>query len=220
MPRVGNRSGRGRGRPMGSKNRKKGANVWKSLVPKAYLPHYHVRRVSAAQELIDNIDLNNADSQLFKAYDASLSMVNNSGELIALYDQYRVTAVKYQFIWTLGATSINTSGIYAPCLTYYYDKDDAVTPNDGEFRDRSTTKTIKLSPNRVHTVVDRRPAVSAEIYNSPISTGFSVRTSPKMDMTSNAVPHYGLKINIAKAPIQLGTLQVRKTLYVTCYAAR
>lgn len=210
-----------RGRPRGSKNKKNmKANVWKSLVPKAYLPHYHVRRVSANQELVDNIDLNNADSQIFKAYETNLSMLNNASELIALYDQYKITAVKYQFIWTLGNTSINTSGIYAPALTYFYDKDDAVTPSDGEFRDRAMTKVIKLSPNRVHTVVDTKPAVSSEIFSSPVSTGYSVRTSPKMDMASNAVPHYGLKINIAKAAIQLGALQVRRTLYVTCYNAR
>lgn len=210
-----------RGRPRGSKNKKKyKANVFKSLLPKSMIPHYHVRRVSATQELADSIDLNVPDSNLYKAFETNLNMLNNVSELVALYDCYRITAVKYQMLWTLGASNVNLSSIYTPVLTYFWDHDDNTTPADGEFRDRASAKAIKLTAGKIYSICDRKPAVASAIFNSPISTGYSVRTSPKMDMASPAVPHYGLKINVNKAGLSMGTLQIRRTLYVTCYSAR
>lgn len=194
----------------------------KNLVPKAIQPHYHVKRVTIAQENVDAILLNNTDVWVGKAYETTLTQISNLSELVALYDSYRITAIKYQFVWNLsGNTSMqNISTVYSPCISYFYDRDDAITPNDTEFRERASAKMRRLVPGKVLTLVDRNPTVANEVYSTTIAAGYSQLKSPRIDIANSNVAHYGLKALVTKAPIDLGKVLVRKTLYVTCYGKR
>ena len=165
----------------------------KKLTPKALLPHYFVRRTSGAIETTENIDLGGVfagQTGVYKAYESMLNQLNNYAELTALFDNYRITAVKYEFVWNMASSGgLNLSNVYTPSLNYFFDYDDSTAPTDDEFRERKI-RSIRLSPMRVHTVVDRRPSVATEVYTGALSA-YSQKVSPKIDMAYPNVPHYG-----------------------------
>lgn len=194
----------------------------KKMIPKALLPHFFVRRTSGAVEAVENLDLGGANATapaVYKAYSTSINQLENYTELSNLFDSYQITAIKYEFIWNVAASGgVNLSAAYAPSLNYFYDYDDALTPSDTDFRQRRC-KSIRLGVNRKHIIVNRRPTAASELYTGGLS-GYNQMVSPKIDMASPAVEHYGLKVQIVKPTIDLGLIQVKKTVYVTCREQR
>ena len=174
----------------------------KKLIPKAMLPHYFVRRTSGTIESLENLDLGSTNataSAVYKAYESKLDQLSNYTELTALFDNYRITAVKYEFVWNMSSSAgATTSNIYTPSLNYFFDYDDSTTPTDDEFRERKI-RSIRLSPMRNHVVVDKRPSVATEIYTGGLSA-YSQKVSPKLDCAYPSVPHYGLKVQVVKPP--------------------
>lgn len=218
MARRTNRKAR---KPMKSKQQQKKQALLRTLrlIPKAKMPHYFVRCVTQTQEDLDSFNLANTDDQAFKAYQTTMNMVDGVNELNQLFDSYKITAVKYEFLWNQGDNA-SISSASAPALTYFYDHDDAITPSDGEFRQRSSKKMIKLSPFKNHVIVDKRPTVAETLYVSGLTNGYAQRVSPRIDMANLDVPHYGLKCLIDKPPVNIGFIRVRRTVYVTCYNVR
>lgn len=212
MPRKYNKGGK-------KKNNKGGGR--KKMIPKALMPHFFLRTVSQAHEALDSFDfsVNPSLTQMFKGYSTYLNQTDGVTELNSLFDSYRITAVKWELFWNQGDNA-SISSASGPMISYFFDRDDDNAPTDSEMRQRSTKRSFKLSPHKLYTIVDRTPKVASSVYESGLATGYSQVTSPRLDMADKDVPHFGLKVQVDKPPINIGYLRVRRTVYVTCYGTR
>lgn len=127
----------------------------------------------------------------------------NYTEFTALYDQYRIEKVliKLHLITnpdavvppvTIPVTTQNVTNWY-PRLWYSPDYDDKQVDAISDFKQRATTKTLILKPNRDYTFWCK-PACQVEAYRDSAGTvGYCPSFNKWINMADTAVEHYGWK---------------------------
>lgn len=134
------------------------------------------------------------------AFTFDVSQLDQATTFTALYDQYRIVAIKANFI-----SMVNTKDAYDYTLNNNipgrlftaFDHDDAnPPPNVGSLRQKET-----CLENNVYRNFSRwiKPHAAGLLYNTSITSGYSSNTSPWIDTSSPAIPHYGLKMMLTGA---------------------
>lgn len=132
----------------------------------------------------------------------TLNEVVNSGELISLYDQYKITCVvvKFQLLTNPdihvppggNASTANNNPMFYPRLWYYRDYDDENTLTLQQMREIGKAKFKVLRPNTTISV-KLKPAVAMQVYRTAVTTGYAPMWPKRLDCAANDIPHYGLK---------------------------
>lgn len=127
-----------------------------------------------------------------------LADVPNASNFTQLFDQYRITAVKIEFILPfIPATYKDTTVVAqaAPTLFTASDIDDATAPASlNEILEKETVKCHgTLCPYGINKAVRWvKPAVAAALYKGTF-TGYGSKQGQWIDANSSDVAHYGLK---------------------------
>ena len=140
-----------------------------------------------------------AGTDQFVGISFQLSDLPNIASITGLYDQYRIMAVRLQFIpqnipgqyGIVGATVVPC----APQLLTCIDLDDAVTPGVTIMESHETVRNHGcLDPRngRDH-VVWVEPAIAMENYQTGGFGGYTSKTKQWCDAASTSVQHYGVK---------------------------
>lgn len=117
-------------------------------------------------------------------------------DLTALYDRYKINAIKWKIIPASNMASVNGQGLI-PSMVYHVDYDDDATPSsDADVRVKAGAKEVRLDRPRT---IFFKPKLANMIAGASIaptsSTALSVpMNSQYINCTYPAVPHYGLKM--------------------------
>jgi hypothetical protein len=211
------------------RKRKVGKAIKQYNVPKNKQTHYHVRRITASgapigssSETDFSMDLNNADSAIYRGLQFTLGDLENYTELTQLYDQYMITKVVMEFLWTITGSDAGVVGpnpSMSPYVNCIRDYDDSITPTSDVFRESGRVKRLRLTANKRH-IITLTPAVLGMRYKSATSTAYGPQWKQRIDMADPTTPHFGLKLQLIKCPLRLGYVQVTAKYYVSCYQTR
>jgi len=155
------------------------------------------------------------------AYSFQLSDLSGYAAFTSLYDQYRILAVKMEFvpidsyapIWN-GAAIVQ---VQSPILTTCLDLDDATTPTSSVVLAHESSKLHgALNANVAKKYVRWiEPAIAIENYQTGGFGGYTSKTKQWCDCASPAVQHYGLKAWVfAPAGSLAYTCEVFATYYL------
>lgn len=155
----------------------------------------------------------------FGALSFKLSDLPNYSEFTALYDEYRIKAVKIMFVPTMNVATANaTSGTTAgfvpvPALYTWIDNDDNTAPT-------TITQGQQYQSFKCHGLLDRMrcrsvvPEVSTALYGSGGAfTSYGQVKNQWIDNNSPSVVHFGLKFGIIN-PANQGNFDVVLTYYL------
>lgn len=121
-----------------------------------------------------------------------LNSVIDPADITSLFDRYKIIGVKLKihYLSTVGTT---TGANNLPTLYYAFDGDDATTPVTAQaVLTKGYCKSKVLNANRPLSVYIK-PRLTKEIFNSPVSTGYSSEKACWLDASYSQIPHYGLK---------------------------
>lgn len=144
-----------------------------------------------------NISTNTTSGALLVAYNFQLADLPNSAEFTALYDQYKITGIKLDFIWR--STNIsqvetqNTQQQGAPYMYYVIDQDDNTAGTVNELREYSKAKRFIFDTGRRTCSVYFKPCVLSEMYLTALTTGYSPGWNRWIDCAAPTMPYYGFK---------------------------
>lgn len=124
----------------------------------------------------------------------------NYGELIALYDQYKVTGVKMTFqlmnnpdaTYTSPNTGASQINNFYPKLWYVRDYDDVATDSISDLKQRNNVKCKILRPNQTVSVF-LKPALKCPVYLDGVTNAYAAEWNKWIDCTNPTVPYYGVK---------------------------
>lgn len=124
-----------------------------------------------------------------------LSSVVDPADLTQLFDRYKIVGVQLKVHYlTNSGMNVGTSNL--PTIHYAFDGDDAnVPPNTQSVLVKGYCKTRVLNANRPLSIYVK-PRITKEIYNSPITTGYSSEKACWLDAASSGIPHFGMKFAI------------------------
>lgn len=176
------------------------ARVQKSMISlqnNRYNVHCY-KRWAASDSFVATTGIGTAYSKLF-----AMSETINYGELVALYDQYKIMGVKmtFQLINNPDAnTAPNSSTLasstnYYPKLWYVRDYDDIGADTIVDLKQRNNVKCVTMLPNRIVSCY-LRPATKGYTYLDGVTPGYSADWGKWIDCTNPTVPHYGVKFAI------------------------
>lgn len=126
----------------------------------------------------------------------SIATLPNIAELQRLFDQYRITGVKLQFVQTSNTSDTTNPGmVFATSVNL---DGGAVPTSFDQFLQRSNTKVTPWTSaggNMAKRTVFLRPRYANEIYRTGVSSATALG-DPKswLDMVYTDIPHYGLDI--------------------------
>lgn len=116
-----------------------------------------------------------------------------------LYDQYRINAIKIEFMTNYGNTTYIdgaiTNDANQPFLYTALDYDDAAAPaNKNVVLQRSTARFHGRIAQKTKVVRWLKPCVAQNFFQTALTTGYGARSAPWLDVkNAPSVPHYGLK---------------------------
>lgn len=144
-----------------------------------------------------------------------------SGDFTALYDRYKINAIKVKIIPLSNHASVNGQGLI-PTMVYHTDYDDAVTPtSDSDVRVKAGAKEVRLDKP---VSIFIRPKIADAILGASAGTAFSIpRKAPYINMSYPDVPHYGLKMYFRDVNLSSSTgssintcFRFETTYYISC----
>lgn len=129
----------------------------------------------------------------------SLANVVANGELTALYDNFRITMIKYRWVITRNpdqAAGANTKGIY-PRLVWCHDFNDQQNISRNIIYQRSNMRELFFGDNyqksKWYTL---RPSTLTQMYESAVATAYKPTWGAWLDTSDSATPHYGIKYSV------------------------
>lgn len=126
------------------------------------------------------------------------SVVANS-ELTALYDNFRITLVKYRWVITRNPDQIATTankGIY-PRLVWCHDFNDQQNVSRNILYQRSNMREVFFNDQYQKTKwYTLRPSTLTQMYESAVATAYKPTWGAWLDTSDVATPHYGIKYSI------------------------
>jgi len=163
-----------------------------SLVPMQVV-HKHVRW--NATGITHDIATISPYSMVFRLDD-----VQSYTELVAMYDMYRITAVKLRFQLITNpdsSTFINNitpqQSNWFPRIWYCPDYNDNFGTSVQELKQLQGTKCRVLKPDQ-DVVVTIKPAILGTVYQSALGSGYEALWGKYINGDNAGIPHYGLKV--------------------------
>lgn len=173
------------------------------------------------------------------AFEAKFSDITGSAEFTSLYDRYMITMVvlKIRIVNNPNSTLMinnNNAAVstganwqatnWYPRLFYCPDYDDANTETLTQLKERARTRMCILKPN-VYKRIVIRPAVAMLTYATVATSGYSPKWKQWIDMSTTAIPHYGMKFAMECSGIdpldtQPYKLEIERTYYFKCKDVR
>lgn len=155
--------------------------------------HYFKRKSFAA------LVTGGAGTAQFGVANYSLNAVTNSSEFTTLFDQYKIKAVRTDFVYTGQPGFAGTmQNINNPTVYTLIDTNDASTPSTiNGMLEYGQTRTHQLSFNRpVCSVYFRPKLLAASTDNGSITANYNLPFQPWINTANPYVNHYGLKYGI------------------------
>lgn len=190
---------------------------------------YQVHKFKRIQEYTVNVtDVPTIANYANDGYNGKfkLGALANFNEFTSLFDQYRITGVKVNFIFS--ASSSNAGSTYQstqlPLIWIVEDYDDgSVLTSVLDYQQYGTVKVRRLN-NPITKFVRPKPAQS--VYQSGTFSGYAQgQRNTWIDMQSPQAEYYGIKWGIEPCSAgtgtnTLGTLKVLCTYYIQCRDTR
>lgn len=124
-----------------------------------------------------------------------LNNVNGNGEIVSLFDNYRITRVMYRWVCTRDpnqATAAGNRGIY-PRVNWTHDFNDSAAITRDLIYQRANMKEMYFTSDRQKSRwYSLKPAILAQMYESSTTTAYSPKWLQWID-TADTSPHYGIK---------------------------
>lgn len=130
-----------------------------------------------------------------------LNAVTNPTDLTNLFDRYKIVGVQLKIHYLQNVANAqyvpNVTGVYnnLPTIHWAFDGDDANIDSKAQILQKGYCKSKVLNANRPLKIFIK-PRVTKEIYNSPLTTGYSSEKACWLDCNSSAIPHFGVKFAI------------------------
>lgn len=194
----------------------------KSLTPSS--------RFSAERQFTETINYGTVDLKVGLTFTGGVvyitaAMLGNIASASGLFDTYKIRKFIVKFIpcgqQVFNVPSANggvpsTSGVSQ--LTTAVDPDDGNAPSSvNQVMEYETCKFA--GPGKQHTRVMMGPKVSAEFYETIVTTGYGSRKQQWLDIASDDVPHYGVKWAISY-PAPAATIQMYRIIVVVHYSCK
>lgn len=149
-----------------------------------------------------------------------LSNVLQYGDLVALYDRYKISGIKVRIIPLSNVASVNGQGLI-PTMVYNVDYDDSLTPtSDTDVRVKAGAREVRLDKPRTIYI---KPKIADAILGASAGTAYSVpKNAPYINMSYADVPHFGLKmyfrdVNLMASGSSINTcFRFETTYYIAC----
>lgn len=126
----------------------------------------------------------------------ALNNVNAFGELVNLFDNFRINRVLYRWVITRNpdqATAAGNKGVY-PRIVWTHDFNDQSPITRDAIYQRSNMKEFYFGDNKQMTPwYSLNPAVLIALYESSTNTAYGPKWKQFMDTADSAAPHYGIK---------------------------
>lgn len=182
---------------------------------------YNFSRVAS----LANVDIIQAVNPTLFAYNFQLANLPSSVDFTALYDQYRIAAVRIMFLPEWNSFYPGTTAGALPSIPTIYtilDFDDSVSP--ANLSEVLQFKTVKMQPlNRMHSRY-LKPRTAATVYRAGTTAAYSIGSRYTWINSAYAdVQYFGVKGLIDTVPSTVNTSQVVKVLakfYVQCRMVR
>lgn len=128
----------------------------------------------------------------------SMSNVNGVGELVSLFDNFRILKVYYRWVCTRNpdyATGVNNKGIY-PRINWCHDFNSSGGISTNLMYQRSNMREFYFTDSAQKTKwYSLRPAMLANMYESAVATAYQPQWGKWIDTSDNATAHYGILYN-------------------------
>lgn len=147
------------------------------------------------------------------AESVSLSLVPEQANYTKVFDQYRITHVKWTFTNVGSNSSVATTK--TPFIYYAADFDDQNRPaTKGAILNMDNVKKDSLTPGKmVH--VNVKPRLAQALYNNGLTTGYGLGPAAAwVDCASIQIPHYGMKYCIDNMLTDAYTIDLETTIWV------
>ncbi len=174
------------------------------------------------------IRLNEVTNEFPRSLVFKLEDVQSYLELTEIYDQFRISSVQLNIMWSPSLLVDEGSVIIPPSLytMWCVDRDDNNPLSIAELKERSRTKLVLMKP-QVNYKVKVIPSILTQLYETLTSTGYGIKFGQKIDCNDANVPHYGFKFNAVKPPLangsydhDMGTITIDIVYNMTFYNTR
>lgn len=126
-----------------------------------------------------------------------LSDLPSYTEFTALYDQYRIKAVRFQIMWQQQSFNPQTTAPYLGTVLTAIDLDDSTAPASAS--EMYQYKYLKIGKSVGMTKRYLKPRTLNAIYNNGVTTAYSLQPrSAWLDCANADIQHFGLKVFIQK----------------------
>jgi len=130
-----------------------------------------------------------AGSNVFGALNFNLAAVPGASEFTALFDMYKISAVKVMFMPRGNSAEVGTNNNNGKMFTVLDYDDDTVPGAIDTLMQYEGLKTTSLTQDHTRYL---KPKFARSIYQSAVTTAYGVG-SGWIDCDSSPVPHYGVK---------------------------
>lgn len=214
MPPKSSKQRRRRGRPKGSKNKKR---IPRPLALKA---HNFTERVVTEYNLVVN------GAGLFQTF--ALQDVYNTVSYQKLFEYYKINKViitlrykaamnPHQDTVTATTQSVNESN---PVIWFKVDHNDVQAQSLSDMKASTRTKEIQFTNNRPKIQIVLKPAIQEEAYKSTVASTYVPKWGQYLTTQDPSVPHYGIKMyatgSAAASSSSYGSIVMTKQYYFTC----
>lgn len=129
----------------------------------------------------------------------SLSNVNGSGELVSLFDNFRVLKVLYRWVITRNPDQVSTAGNKGlfPRIVWTHDFNDQIPISRALIYQRANLKEVFMNDNYQKTKwYSLSPALLTTTYESAVANAYQPAWKKWLDTSDSATPHYGIKYSV------------------------
>lgn len=155
---------------------------------------------------------------------ATIAMPNYA-EFTSMYDQYRIDWVEVRFMFSNNSSSVNSPATVLPAFYIAKDYDDANSAGRPELEQYNNLKIWQAGGQTNRNGIFKvrvKPRAAVQYYNGVASGYGPTQGQPRIDTSSPAVPHYGLKMawDTFKSPAAstiIGYLNIAATYHMTMF---
>lgn len=145
----------------------------------------------------------------------ALNNVNGFGELVSLFDNYRILKVLYRWVITRNPDQVTTTankGIY-PRVVWTHDFNDSSIINRNAIYQRSNMKEFYFGDNKQVTPwYTLNPSSLSTMYESATTFAYQPQWRRWMDTNDSSAPHYGIKYSVDNLYLGMGIRMEAKIL--------
>lgn len=148
----------------------------------------------------------------------SLDNVVGYQDFTNLFDRYKIVAVKYKIMFQCNNAQVQGSQVL-PILHYVKDEDDVAIPTALSSINQKALCKVKVLGATTMMSYYIKPKISKTIYNSALTSAYSVDKAPYINATYPSAPHYGIKawVNQVYAVAANNTaITVEPVYYISC----